>query len=137
MNSENGSEVLFALMAEVTDGMIAISQTLSSNPKCRSATRGTDIRLYRDTLKNGESKYSFESYVEAEAKNGGLYCWSLDIILTTNIWRMRRTVGKRVRDGEEVVQAFEDFSSDSVFELEQNLPNLLTEFVSCAERFEF
>ena len=53
--------------------------------------------------------HNFEAYVEAETRAGTLFCWTVDIHLTSRGWEIQRQVAKQTRDGGQPEILFDDF----------------------------
>jgi hypothetical protein len=117
------------LLANINDRMIAIREMLGANPAVASATRGCDVRLYRESC-------VFEAYVEAETRIGVLVSWLLDVTLTSTGWSFERRVAKQTKDGEQVEIEFEDFASPDFSDLAANCLALMAPFEEAARSFD-
>jgi hypothetical protein len=126
---------LFTFLGKINECMIAIRAALGSNAAVCTATRGCDIRKYKDFMQE-EEEYTFESYVEAETINDDLIGWFLDIRLTSSGWRYHTHIGKHTKDGEQVLDEFSDLSFQSVGDLTNNALVLTNEFVMSAINFK-
>jgi len=137
---ENGTcedaKWLFATIAQVNNSMIALRAALGSNPLAHTATRGCDIRRYGD-FASEQDVYIFESYVEVETRSKELFCWSMDLTLSSEGWKVQRTIAKRTNDGEQIRSDFEDSTFRRFCELADNISPLVKEFVDSASSFKF
>lgn len=131
------NRALIVLLAETTDGMMALWKTLHSNPMVTNATRGCDVRKYRHPMTDEEDVYAFEAYVEAETRDGETYCWWLDITLGSSGWELHRDLSKQSRDGADTVREFEDCKFGSFDELTAKHADLVAELVKSADNFDF
>jgi hypothetical protein len=127
---------LLVLLAKVNEHMRSIRENLESNPTVVAATRGCDIRRYRDFMMEEEVHY-FEAYVEAKTHTGDIFCWSLDIILTSQGWKLQRYVGKRTSNKEQPKKEFEDFTFEKFDDLADSCMVLMIDFAESARNFDF
>ena len=127
---------LLVILAKINDHMMEIRNNLASNPAVIAATRGCDIRRYRDFMEQDEV-HCFEAYVEAETHMGEIICWSLDITLRSRIWKFQRYVAKQTSDGAQYDNEFEDFAFEDFDGLANNCVTLMTEFSQSAKNFDF
>src|SRR5258708_35732231 len=97
---------LLVLLSEINGHLRATRRILESNPLVAAATRGCDIRLYRDFMTD-EEVHCFESHVEA-THTGTAFNWSLDITLMSLGWKFQRRVAELTIDGEQIKIDFED-----------------------------
>lgn len=89
---------LLVMFTDITDHMITIWSHLASNPGVAAAARSCDVRRYQDSMRE-EEVYYFESYVEATTHTGEIFCWSLDITLTSRAGSFRGTLrGKQAME---------------------------------------
>jgi hypothetical protein len=117
------------LFADVNNHMMTIRETLASNPAIASATRSCDVRQYRDL-------HCFESYVEAETRAGTLFCWTVEIHLTSQGWEIQRQVAKQTRDGGQPEIQFDHFMFETFDGLASSVSGLMAEFVESAKNFD-
>jgi hypothetical protein len=129
-------EELLVVLAKINDFMMSIWKDADSNTAVAEATRGCDIRRYRDFMTEEEVE-CFEAYVEAKTHAGEIFIWSLDISLTSLGWKLQRCVASRTKDGEQQEKEFEDFTFDSFDELAKNYGTLMFEFSESAKGFDF
>ena len=131
-----GSETrLFAMLAEITAGMMKIRELLAANPAVTTAKRGCDLQRYRGTM--DPETLSFESYVEAETHAGKTFIWSLDVNLAPTAWTVDRIVAEQVGEGWDHKRDFDDAVFDSFDALTARCSALIAEFVESARDFEF
>ena len=130
LNKTEDAKNVILLLADINGRMMAIRQTLAARTAVVSATRGCDIRLYRDSC-------GFESYVEAEISTGAMFNWSLDIMLTSNGWIFQRRVAKQTKDGEDVEIEFADCLFPDFGNLTESYLVLMTQFEETASTFDF
>jgi hypothetical protein len=109
---------------------------MESNPAVVAATRGCDVRRYRDLMKEEEA-HCFEAYVEATTHMGEIFCWSLDITLTSLGWKLERRVAKQTSDGEQQKNEFEDFTFENFNDLADRYTALTIDFAESARNFDF
>jgi hypothetical protein len=133
---EDNADVLLVMLAKINDAMMAIRANLASNPAVAAATRGCDIRRYRGSMREDED-HRLETYVEATTHMGEIFCWSLDIILTSLGWEFQRNVARQTSDGEQQEKEFEDFTFRTFDELAKNYIALMMDFEESAKTFEF
>jgi hypothetical protein len=127
---------LLPLLSGINDHMMTIRSNLASNPAVVAATRGCDIRRYRDLAMEEEVHY-FEAYVEATTHTGELFCWSLDVIQTSLGWKFQRNVAKQMNDGEQHKIEFEDYVFGNFDDLADNCMALMIDFNESARNFDF
>ena len=128
---------LMVLLGETNVGMSALWRTLHHNPMVADATRRCDVRKYRRPMTDDEDVYTFEAYVEAETRDGEIFCWWLDITWGSSGWELQRDVSKQLKDGEDTVIEFEDRKFGNFDGLAAAHAALLAEFVKSAENFDF
>jgi hypothetical protein len=133
LNSEkeaDASKGAMLLLAYTNDHMILIREILAENSAIATATRGCDVRRYRESC-------VFEAYVEAETYAGAMFSWLLDITLTSTGWTFTRRVAEQTKDGEQVEVEFDDFSSPDLGDLAGSYLDLMTGFEEAAKNFDF
>jgi hypothetical protein len=116
--------------------MMSIRNIVESNSAATVATRGCDIRRYQDSMME-EEVHCFEAYVEATTDTGDIFCWSLDITLTSLGWKLQRRVAKQTSDGEQEKIKFDDFTFENFDDLADNCMALTIDFVESARNFDF
>jgi hypothetical protein len=116
---------LFVVLAQINDHMIAIRNNLEENLAVATATRACDIRTYLD-FRTEEEVRCFESYVEAKTHSGEIFCWSLDVTLTSLGWKFQRCVMRQTKDGEQLENEFAN-----------NCSALMNHFEESAKNFDF
>jgi hypothetical protein len=84
-----------------------------------------------------EQVYCFETYVDVTTHAGTAFNWSLDIWLTPQGWKFRRSVGEQTIDGEQPRIDFDDQIFGSFDDLAKNYSSLMAEFVESAKSFDF
>jgi hypothetical protein len=127
---------LLVALAEINDRMMVIRTDLASNPAIVEATRGSDVRRYRDSFTQQE-KYLFEAYVEAKTRTGHVFWWLVDITRLSEGWIFQRRIGKQAKDGEQIEREFEDRTFESFDELARNGMTLMDDFAESAKDFNF
>ena len=126
---------LFAMLAEITGGMMKIRELLAANPAVTRATRGCDLQRYRGTM--DPETLSFESYVEADTHSGKTFVWSLDVNLTPTAWTVDRIVAEQISEGWDNQRDFDDAIFDSFDAMAGRFPALIAEFIESARDFAF
>ena len=126
---------LFAMLAEITGGMMKIRELLAANPAVTRATRGCDLRGYRGSME--PESLSFESYVEADTRSGKTFVWSLDVNLTPTAWSVDRIVAEQVSEGWDNQRDFDDAVFGDFDAMAGRFPALIAEFIESAREFEF
>jgi hypothetical protein len=140
MKSDRGDKTraperaLFAIFANINDHMKVIRSNLASNPAVVAATNGCDVVRYRNSELEEDVHY-FEAYVEAETHTGEMFCWLLDVILTSLGWKFQRHVVKQTDDGQETVKEFEDFAFGDLNDLNDCYMALMIQFDESAKSF--
>ena len=127
---------LLIMFTEITDRMMTICTHLTTNSGVAAVTRGCDIRRYQDSMRE-EEVYCFESYVEATTHTGELFCWLLDITLTSLGWQFQRYVTRQTDDGERYEPEFEDITFEKFDDLANNYMALMIDFEESAKNFDF
>ena len=108
--AEAPESALFDMLANINDHMKVIRSNLASNPVVVAATSVCDVMRYRDPASEEDMRHYFEAYVEAETHTGEMFCWSLDVVLTSLGWKFQRDIAKQTSDGAYSVREFEDFA---------------------------
>jgi putative heme degradation protein len=125
---------LLVILATINNHMALIRKSLESNPAVSAVTRGCDVRRYHDLILEEEVN-CFETHVEATIHTGNIFCWSLDINLTSQGWKFQRHVAKQTSDGEQQEIGFEDLTFEDFDDLANSCVSLMIEFTESARNF--
>jgi hypothetical protein len=128
---------LFMMLAEINEKMIDIRRALHENPAVRTATRGCDIRVFRDPMQPEEEKPDFESYVEVETQGGDVLWWRLTPAATSTRWQLHGVVGKPGSHGEDAICTFGDVVSEDLSDVGERARSLVGELADSARTFNF
>lgn len=130
-------EMLMALLADVNDRMIVIATELRQKPPVMKATRGCDVRKYRDDFRfDGAGCYNFETYVEALMPDDSVFCWYVDIRRTPSGWEIARTISHDRSFADGVTTTFPDLSSPAFLEFVGQVNDAMAEFVETARTYK-
>lgn len=132
----NGEDDFLAVLAKINEHMMSIRKSAESNPAVVAATRGCDVRRYRDLMMEEEVHY-FEAYVEATTRTGHMFCWSLDIKQSSRGWELQRRVDRQTSEGGQEELGFNDLTFDNFDELADNYTDAMNEFAESARNFNF
>lgn len=135
--ADNLDKTLIVLLAETTRHMLTLWEVLHSNSVVAKARRGCDVQKYRRSMTDEGDVYTFESYVEAETRNGEVFCWAVDIARGSWGWELQRDVSKQFKDGAHVVKDFDTHRFASVIDLASKHADLMVEFAKSADDFDF
>src|SRR5690348_1408134 len=110
-------QALMALLASVNGEMITVADEVRKQPAVTEVRRGCDFRKYRDAFRfDDKAFYAFETYVEADTRDGSLLCWLVDVNWTPAGWELNRTATCQSDSSEDVIMEFPMVSSDSFLE---------------------
>ena len=133
---ENAAEMLMVLLAHVSDQMFVIADELRKKPSVKRASKGGDVRKYRDSFRFDDKPfYDFEAWVEAEMEGGSVLSWLVDINCTPVGWEMRRAVVRSPED--DATRTFPDVSSATLPEFVGRVSDALEDLVEAARSYDF
>ncbi len=101
---------LFKLFCAISSSMIEIAGLLRSKSDVSEILQSTDIRAYQETL-------VFETYVDAEAKDGPAFSWGFELRYEQELWIVEAALRKSHRDGQDILQEFPELRTESFEEL--------------------
>lgn len=132
-------QMLMAFLASVNDQMINLAIELRTKPAVKTATRGCDVRKYRDAFRfDDKALYAFEAYLETETHSGYLVCWLVDINCALSGWELNLAITRRRKseDNDETT-TFSEVRAASFAEFVSLVSGTMNAFVESARSYDF